>query len=147
MDKEKKDVQYRFDLAAGFLAEAEDDFQLKRWRSCVSGSILSIENAGLAVLMLFGVSRLTHHPDKHLPQLLAEGTVSEEIGGLIEQLIPELERHDSHEKMLVKYGREPLYMLPWQIFTEKEASEALEGARKSVSLLGKLMALMTVPPR
>jgi hypothetical protein len=38
-------------------------------------------------------------------------------------------------------------MLPWQIFTEKEASEALEGARKSVSLLGKLMALMTVPPR
>jgi hypothetical protein len=30
-----KDVAYRIALAEGFLAEAEQDFGLTRWRSCV----------------------------------------------------------------------------------------------------------------
>ena len=49
-----KDIDYRLELARGFLNEAEQDYSLKRWRACVSGSILVLENSGLAVLMLFG---------------------------------------------------------------------------------------------
>ncbi|MCF8383854.1 MAG: HEPN domain-containing protein [Chlorobium sp.] len=140
--KVRNDIAYRFLLAEGFLCEAEEDLRLKRWRSCVSGSNLCIDNCGIAVLMLFGVSRTTHHPEKHLPQLLAEGTVSEEVGELIRELLPELELHDSHEKMLAKYGRETAYQSPWDIFTEEQAAKACEGARKSLALCRKLRALL-----
>jgi len=61
-----EDVEYRLKLSEGFLKEAEQDFSLKRWRSCVGNAQLSVENAGKAVLMLFGVSPKTHEPAKHL---------------------------------------------------------------------------------
>ncbi|MBM3163562.1 MAG: HEPN domain-containing protein [Chlorobi bacterium] len=143
--KTGKDIAYRFLLAEGFLNEAEEDLRLGRWRSCVSGSILCIENCGIAVLMLFGVSRTTHHPEKHLSQLLDEGTVSEEVGDLIRNLLPELEQHESHEKMLAKYGRESGYQSPWDIFSEQQAVEALNGARKSLDLCRKLRLLLELP--
>lgn len=92
--------------------------------------------------MLFGVSRTTHHPEKHLSQLLAEGTVSEEVGELIRELLPELEQHESNEKMLAKYGRESGYQSPWDIFSEVQAEEALKGARKSLALCRKLRGLL-----
>lgn len=140
--KVNNDIAYRFLLAEGFLGEAEEDFGLKRWRSCVSGSILSIENCGIAVLMLFGVSRTAHHPEVHLSQLLAEGTVSEEVADLIRDLLPELERHASHEKMLAKYGREAGYESPWDIFSEEQADVSLIGARKSLLITRKLRELL-----
>ncbi len=142
----QKDIAYRFLLAEGFLDEAEKDLSLKRWRACVYGSILCIENCGVAVLMLFGVSRTTHHPEKHLPQLLAEGTISDEVAALIRELLPELEQHDSHEKMLAKYGRETAYMSPWDIFSEQEAMIALNGASKSVAVSLKLRSLLEIAP-
>lgn len=141
----RKDIAYRFLLAEGFLKEAQEDLQLKRWRSCVSGAILCIENCGIAVLMLFGVARTTHHPEKHLSQLLAEGTVSEEVGDLIRQLLPVLEKHESQEKMLAKYGRESGYQSPWEIFSEEHAVRALEGAKNSLALCSKLRGLLEEP--
>ncbi|MEE9905433.1 hypothetical protein [Chlorobium sp.] len=140
--KTHNDIAYRFLLAEGFLGEAEVDFSLKRWRACVSGSILCIENCGIAVLMLFGVSRSTHHPEKHLPQLLAEGTVSDEVALLIRELLPELEQHDSHEKMLAKYGREAGHQSPWEIFSENQAEDAISGARKSLAVSRKLREIL-----
>ena len=93
-----------------------------------------LEDTGLAVLMLFGVSPLTHKPGKHLSQLMSEGTVSSEAAALIEQLLPELDKYDSHEKMLAKYGDELSYRLPWELFDEKKAQSALEAARKCMSV-------------
>jgi len=137
-----RDVDYRLELARGFLNEAEQDCSLKRWRSCVSGSILVLENSGLAVLMLFGVSALTHKPARHLSQLMAEGTVTKEVAALIEEILPELETYDSHEKMLVKYGNESSYQLPWELFNETEALAALEAARKSMRVSSTLAELV-----
>ena len=37
------DVKYRLNLAKGFLREAEEDFGLNRWRSCVDNAQLSNE--------------------------------------------------------------------------------------------------------
>ena len=129
-----KNVAYRLELAQGFLHEAEQDYALKRWRSCVSGSILVLEHTGLAILMLFGVSPLTHKPGKHLSQLLSEGTLTNEVAALIEQILPELEKHDSYEKMLVKYGDESSYQLPCELFNEEKGVSAIEAARKCMRI-------------
>jgi len=126
----QKDVDYRLELAQGYLKEAEQDYALERWRACVSCSILVVEHTGLAVLMLFGVSSLTHKPGRHLSQLISEGTVTNDAAALIEQLLPELETYDSHEKMLVKYGDESTYRLPWELFGAEEGGLAIEAARK-----------------
>ena len=44
-----RDVAYRLALVEGFLAEAEQDVGLERWRSCVNNAQLAVENAGKAV--------------------------------------------------------------------------------------------------
>ncbi len=139
--KLQQDIEYRLELAKGFLSEAEQDETLQRWRACVSSSILVIENAGLAVLMLFGVSPFTHKPGGHLSQLISEGTVSSGVAAQIEQLLPELEKYDSHEKMLAKYGDESTFRLPWEIYGAEEGKAALDAARKcmriSLAMAGK----------
>ncbi|HYK91359.1 MAG TPA: HEPN domain-containing protein [Acidobacteriota bacterium] len=63
-------TQYRLRLAEGFLREAEQDFQLERWRSCVDNAQLAVENAGKAVLALFGVIPKTHDPARQVAQIL-----------------------------------------------------------------------------
>lgn len=138
----QSDVAYRLELARGFLNEAEQNFAGRHWRACVSTSILVVENTGLAVLMLFGVSPLTHKPGKHLLQLITEGTVSDEVASLVKELLPELEKYDSHEKMLVKYGDETEYRLPWDIFSETEASVAVESARKCMRVCSQIVELL-----
>ncbi len=47
------EVFYRLALAKGFLAEAEQDLTLKRWRSCVDNSQRAVENTGKTALSLF----------------------------------------------------------------------------------------------
>ncbi len=138
----QKNVEYRFELARGFLNEAELDYSLKRWRACVAGSILVVENTGLAVLMLFGVSSLTHKPGLHLSKLISEGTVTEEIAALVQELLLDLEKYDSYEKMLAKYGDESLYQLPWELFKEKEGLMAIESARKCIRVSSEIAALL-----
>ena len=51
------------------MGEAEEDFKLKRWRSCVDNAQLAVENSGKAILMPFGASSKTREPAKHLAQL------------------------------------------------------------------------------
>lgn len=43
------DISYRLALAKGFLAEAEQDITLGRWRSCVDNSQLAVENSGKTI--------------------------------------------------------------------------------------------------
>jgi len=58
------EVAYRAALAQGFLAEAEEDMGLQRWRSCVDNAQLAIENAGKSILGLFNIPSKTHDPAK-----------------------------------------------------------------------------------
>jgi HEPN domain-containing protein len=137
-----KDVEYRFGLARGFLEEAEQDYALKRWRSCVSHAILVTENSALGVLMLFGVSALTHKPGMHLSQLITEGTISEGVVNLIKEILPELDNYDSQVKMLVKYGDESEFRLPWQLFDEQKGNAAIDAARKCMRVSSEIAELV-----
>ena len=101
-----------------------------------------IENTGLAILMLFGVSPLTHKPGRHLSQLISEGTVAKDVAALIEQLLPELEKYDSHEKMLAKYGDEASYQLPWELLGEEQGGLAIEAARKCMRVSLEMAGLL-----
>ena len=139
----KQNVEYRFELARGFLNEAEQDYSLNRWRACVAASIIVIENTGLIVLMLFGVSSFTHKPGLHLSQLISEGTVAEDIALLVNELLPDLEKYDSYQKMLAKYGDEFSYKLPWEIFNEHEGLMAIESARKCFRVSSEIAELFS----
>jgi hypothetical protein len=55
-------ITYRLTLVQGFLAEAQQDITLRRWRSAVDNAQLSIENSAKAVLALLGPVGRTHQP-------------------------------------------------------------------------------------
>lgn len=56
------EVRYRQRLAEGFLGEARQDVELRRWRSCIDNSQLAVENAAKAALALLGPVGRTHNP-------------------------------------------------------------------------------------
>lgn len=124
------DVEYRLSLARGFLKEAEEDYQLKRWRSCVDSSQLSVENSGKAILMLFGISPKTHEPAKHLAQLVDNKGIPKLILKRIVDILPDFIKLGLEEHFMTDYGDESTYKLPWDIFDEESAKLAIAAAQK-----------------
>lgn len=112
----REDVEYRLNLAKGFLKEAEEDFQLKRWRSCVNSSQLSVENSGKAILMLFGISLKTHEPARLLGKLVHNTEIPNETRKKIKEISPEFLTLGVEEHFMTDYGDESSYALPWEIF-------------------------------
>jgi len=128
-----EDVEYRLNLAKGFLKEAEEDFQLKRWRSCVNSSQLSVENSGKAILMLFGISPKTHEPAKHLAGLVHNAEIPDKIREKIKEILPNFLVLGVEEHFMTDYGDESSYVLPWDMFDEESAKSALNTAQRCKS--------------
>lgn len=124
-----EDVEYRLNLAKGFLREAEEDFQLKRWRSCVNSAQLSVENSGKAILMLFGISPKTHEPAKHLARLVHNTEIPNKIREKIKEILPHFLVLGVEEHFMTDYGDESSYVLPWDMFDEESAKSALNTAQ------------------
>ncbi len=133
----RDDVEYRLNLAKGFLKEAEQDFKTQRWRSCVAHSQLSVENAGKSILMLFGISSKTHEPAKHLNRLLGSTEIPEQIRDHIQSIIPDFLTLGTEEHFLTDYGDEASYTLPWELYDKESATSALNSARLCTSLSKK----------
>ena len=85
-----KDVAYRIALAGGFLSEAEQDFTLERWRSCVDNAQLAVENAGKAALALFGIAPKTHDPARQIAAILREQELPANVSELLHAMLPDL---------------------------------------------------------
>lgn len=85
-----RDVEYRIALAVGFQAEAEQDFTLERWRSCVDNAQLAVENAGKAVLSLFGIAPKTHDPARQIAAILREQELPKNMSDLLHAMLPDL---------------------------------------------------------
>lgn len=138
------EVAYRLGLSEGFLAEAEQDFQLERWRSCVDNSQLAVENAGKVVLASFGIVPKTHDPAIQISKIIRGQQMPEEIRRVVESLLPDLLALGSKEHFLTDYGDEETFTLPWDLFTRQSAEEALVSARRSLKRAQDLiMALDT----
>ena len=139
--KSSKDAAYRIALAEGFLQEAEQDFELGRWRSCVDNAQIAVENAGKTALALFGIAPKTHDPARQIAVILNEWELSEEIADLLHQMLPDLMALGSEAHFLTDYGDEANYRLPWEIFTQETAEDALQSARRLVVIAQKLRNL------
>ncbi len=127
-----RDVTYRIALAAGFLAEAEQDFTLGRWRSCVDNAQLAVENAGKAALALFGISPKTHDPARQIAGVLREQELPADVSELLHAMLPDLLVLGTETHFLTDYGDEATYTLPWDLFTRQTAEDALQSALRSV---------------
>lgn len=125
----RDESSYRLRLCQGFLKEAEEDFSLERWRSCVANCQLSIENAGKAILALLGATPKTHDPAQQLTHLLKERQLSDRTRSLIRDLLPRLASLGPKEHFLTDYGDEVEYVSPWELFSRDSAIAALESAR------------------
>jgi len=129
----REDVDYRLSLAKGFLKEAKEDFQLKRWRSCVDNAQMSVENSGKAILTLFGVPPKTHEPAKHLKKLIQNIKIPIEIRDKIQEILPDFLTLGIEEHFMTDYGDESSFRLPWEIFDEEAANSALGAAKRCKS--------------
>ena len=135
----REDVEYRLNLARGFLKEAEEDFDLKRWRSCVDSAQLSVKNSGKAILMLFGISPKTHEPARLLRKLVHNTEIPNAIRDKIKEIIPEFLALGIEEHFMTDYGDESSYKLPWDIFDEESAKLALNAAKLCKSASGDII--------
>lgn len=127
-------VTYRLALAEGFLAEAEQDIGLERWRSCVDNAQLAVENAGKAVLAWFGAVPKTHDPAQQVAAVLRTQALPNTVAEALRRMLPDLLALGSAEYFLTDYGDEATYTLPWDLFTRASAEEALAAARRSAEL-------------
>jgi len=137
-------IQYRLELADGFLNEVRQDIELKRFRSCVDNAQLSIENSVKAVLAVFGPVGKTHDPWLELRDLLKEESVIR--SGLREaanELAELAAKFGTKEHFLTDYGDESRFLSPWKLFDEEDAQEARETAERcfvlSKEIAGKLL--------
>ena len=132
--KASRDVAYRVALAEGFLAEAEQDFTLERWRSCVDNAQLTVENAGKAALSLFGIAPKTHDPARQIAAILREQDLPPDVSELLHAMLPDLLVLGAEAHFLTDYGDEATYTLPWDLFTRQTAEDALRSARRLVQM-------------
>jgi HEPN domain-containing protein len=135
----REQARYRLRLARGFLEEARQDTELKRWRSAVDGAQLAVENAGKAVLALAGSIGRTHNPATQLRRLIEEGRFeaarSEYMIRLAE--LAELLGPDIHVQ--TDYGDEVEGRTPWELFAEADARQALAVAEEAVTLADQIV--------
>lgn len=137
----RDEVEFRLALAAGFLQEAEQDIGLQRWRSCVDNAQLSAENAGKAVLALFGIPPKTHDPAKEMAALLRTSELPADVQEMVAGMLPDLLALGHAEHFMTDYGDETTYTLPWEIFTGESAADALEKARRALSSAREIIGL------
>jgi HEPN domain-containing protein len=130
-------------LAKGFLAEAEQDLQLERWRSCVDNAQLAVENAGKTVLASVAIPSKTHEPARQVAALLRTQTLPPEIQEKLQVLLPDLLALGTTEHFQTDYGDEATYTLPWDLLTRESAIDALEAARRSFALVQELVPLIS----
>ena len=123
---------YRMGLARGFLAEAQQDLTLQRWRSCVASAQLVVENALKAAISLFLPVPKTHDPARLLLELVARKQIPQPWGHAVQKLAEAGQPLGPQVHVQTDYGDEYSGRLPWDLFGEEDANEALVVAEKVI---------------
>ncbi len=134
-----EEARYRLRLAQGFLGEARQDVELRRWRSCVDNSQLATENAAKAVLALIGPVGYTHEPGEILKEALKERRLPQTSENQVRRIAECAERLGPEVHIESDYGDEQHWRTPWELFDEVRAREALELAEAAVRLAAQLV--------
>jgi HEPN domain-containing protein len=127
-------ARYRLRVAEGFLEEALQDMSSSRWRSCVENRQLAAEHAAKALLGLLGPVGRTHKPFLFLRRALAEKSFPEAVRASVERVpeCAELLGPEVHVKS--DYGDEESLRVPWDLFSQSDARQALDFATEAVRL-------------
>jgi HEPN domain-containing protein len=135
-----EEARYRLRLADGFLQEARQDIELKRWRSCVDNSQLAAENAAKTLLALLGPLGRTHNPAVLLREALEEKRFPPSVCGQVERVIDcaKLLGRDVHIES--DYGDEAAGRTPWELFDEHDAQQSLALAEEAARLVRQIIA-------
>ncbi|MDO8691181.1 MAG: HEPN domain-containing protein [Dehalococcoidia bacterium] len=136
----QEDARHRLRLAEGFLAEARQDVQLSRWRSCVDNSQLAAENAAKAPLAVLGPVGRTHAPAALLRRAIAADQFPQGARSGVERLAEVAEQLGWDVHMASDYGDEAARRTPWELFDESFARQALALAEEAVALARELAA-------
>jgi len=136
----RRDADYRLRLAEGFLAEAEQDYRLKRWRAVVDNSQLAAENAAKAVLALVRPPSRVHDPGPLLLDALTQGLFREEQAATVKALAECAEALGPDVHIQTDYGDETGGLTPWELFDNDDANRALELARQAAKQARELVS-------
>jgi len=109
-------------LARGFLQEAEQVYELHRWRSCVDNAQMSVEHAARAILA-----------GTQLRNLIEGGRLVGAATETMKQLIESFDAAGGEKRFLTRDGDEAAYRDPWSLFGESDARRGLEAARECAS--------------
>ncbi|RMF27350.1 MAG: HEPN domain-containing protein [Chloroflexi bacterium] len=125
---------YRLRVAQGFLAEAQQDLQLRRWRSAVDNAQLAVENAAKAALALVAPVGKTHHPAPLLREAIAAAHFPAVLVAKVERIAECAEQLGFDVHIQTDYGDEMEGRTPWELFDEADARQALELAEEALAL-------------
>jgi HEPN domain-containing protein len=134
-----EEARYRMRLAAGFLEEARQDLELKRYRSCVDNSQLAAENAAKAVLALVAPVGATHEPAVLLRRVLSSDAFPSALQPLVERLAQCAAKLGWSVHVETDYGDSSTMQTPWELFDEGDARQALALAEEAVRLASELI--------
>ncbi len=137
--KRIREIEYRVNLAEGFLNEAREDLAVKRWRSCVDNSQLAVENAAKAALAMVGPVGQTHNPAPLLVAALQENRFQLSVREQVKQLAEYAKELGPEIHVKSDYGDEQNWQTPWQLFGEEDAKHLFELAEKAVRLSSQLL--------
>ncbi|MBI4330601.1 MAG: HEPN domain-containing protein [Chloroflexi bacterium] len=141
----RSETGYRLSLAERFVAQPARAFEYEDWHSCVRSSRDAVENAAKSVIACFGPVEKSHDPDKQLEHLLSKKAIAPVLERDIKELVRLSEPMGFKKHIQIRYGDEEAFIDPWQLFDRNSASEALETAKKSVQIAGKVYDFYTRP--
>jgi HEPN domain-containing protein len=139
----KESVTFRLELARGFLGEAQQDFRLRRWRATVSHAQLAVENALKALIGAFLPVPKTHDPARVLLELIARQQIPPRWQKDVQQLAEMGRPLGPQLHVQTDYGDEFGGRLPWILFGEEDAREALTTAENILAEVEKLVREVT----
>ncbi len=125
------EVEYRLRLAKGHLRDAREAYTRGDFRSVVESSQLVAENSAKSVVAFYRVPSWSHDPSSELNELLESmpaelRELASRLASIAHELAPE------HARAV--YGEPVRGLTPWDIYTEKDAVEALRLAEESLEI-------------
>ncbi|MCD6357083.1 MAG: HEPN domain-containing protein [Thermoproteales archaeon] len=135
------EVNYGRRAAEKYLEEAEDFLYAGNWRAAVASAQLAAENAAKAIIAVYHLPSWAHDPSNELLSLLPRlprGVRCEarELAEIASALAPEHARST--------YGEPSRGLLPWEIYTRRDAEEAVERAKRAVQLMRYILERLRV---